>query len=202
MSLSVCVCGYSQQEGLSVFLSCTAAGVFVHCWSGLLSPICRLLISMETGPGAFSHIHTLAINQQVRPGSIPTHTHHTHENKEHTHTDTVASHRKHPGAHFSSSRPHLSSQRIRPGNPNFFVHQIWRPIVTSQLAFRFKWWLFPRGTLSEHKETCSHQLFSFFLSSWDELASTIVWICYLICLATMNGHIETESVFPWTDYLV
>lgn len=47
-----------------------------------------LLISMETGPGAFSHIHTLAINQQVRPGSIPTHTHYTDENKDHTHTHT------------------------------------------------------------------------------------------------------------------
>lgn len=55
-----------------------------------------LLISMETGLGVFSHICTLAINQQVRLRSIPTHTHHMEENKEHTHGDTEPNHRNIP----------------------------------------------------------------------------------------------------------
>lgn len=64
------------------------------CWcvcSLLLQPPLShlpLLISMETGPGVFSHIRTLAINQQVRPRAIPTHTHHSGEHKEHTHMET------------------------------------------------------------------------------------------------------------------
>lgn len=153
-----------------------------------------LLISMETGPGAFSHIHTLAINQQVRPGSIPTHTHHTHENKDYT--DTTPNHRnipEHTLLHLDHSSclrgSDLATQFFSPSNLTIYWHLN---------CFIFKWWLLPRGTVSEHEKICSHQLFSL-LSSRDELACIIVWICCLICLAIMNGSIERKNVFPWTD---
>lgn len=61
----------------------------------------------------------------------------------------------------------------------------------------FKWWLFPCGTVTEHKETCSHQLFPL-LSSGAESASAIVQICYLICLGSVNGLIEDRERIPMT----
>lgn len=89
-----------RTRGSVGLLSWTTAGVFVLCWSVLPLSHLLLLISMETGPGAFSHIHTLAINQQVRPGSIPTHTHRADENKDHTnthsHTHRGSNHRNIP----------------------------------------------------------------------------------------------------------
>lgn len=112
----------------------------VCCWCvcSLLvqPPLSHLLplISMETGPGAFSHIHTLAINQQVRPGSIPTHTHHTDENKAHTHTDTAPDHRNIP-EHTLGDLDHTSSLRGSDLATQIFVYQIWQPLVMSQLLY-------------------------------------------------------------------
>ncbi len=89
MFFSVCVQGNTLQEGL--FGLFRLYGCWCVCSLLLWPPLSHLLplISMETGPGAFSHIHTLPINQQVRPGSIPTHTHHTDENKAHTQTQRL-----------------------------------------------------------------------------------------------------------------
>lgn len=91
---------------------------------------------METGPGAFSHIHTLAINQQVRPRSIPTHTHHADENKDHTHTDTAPNHRNIPG-HTLVALGHTSRLRGSDLATKIFVYQIWQPSDVS-IAFLFK----------------------------------------------------------------
>lgn len=86
---------------------------------------------METGPGAFSHIHTLAINQQVRPGSIPTHTHSTDENKDHTHTDTEPNHRNIP-EHTLVDLNHTSRLSGSDLATQIFVYQSRQPIVMSQ----------------------------------------------------------------------
>lgn len=152
------------------FFSCSAAGVFVHCCSSVsLFPSLShllLLISMETGPGAFSHIHTLAINQQVRPGSIPTHTH--HRRKQRPYTRSASNHR-----HMPERIPsHLASRQIRPGNQCVFVHQIWQPSDVS-IAFGVKHRLKPHDGVSELTEICSYQLLVL-LSLWDESATGIV----------------------------
>lgn len=90
---------------------------------------------METGPGAFSHIHTLAINQQVRPGSIPTHPHHTDENKDHTHTDTAPNHRNIP-EHTLADLDHTSRLGGSDLATQIIVYQIWQPSDVS-IAFYF-----------------------------------------------------------------
>lgn len=87
MFLSVCVCGYSLQEGLSVFLSCTAAGVFVHCWSGLLSPICRYSLAWKQDRERFhTYTHWPLINKSDQ-GPFP-HIHTTHMKTKSIHTQT------------------------------------------------------------------------------------------------------------------
>lgn len=91
-----------------------------------------LLISMETGPGVFSHIHTLAINQQVRPRSIPTHTHHSDEHKEHTHTETRSL-----ITETSQSSLDLHHTSRLSGSDHISVHQSRQPLVTSQLLLLF-----------------------------------------------------------------
>lgn len=119
-----------------------------------------LLISMETGPGAFSHIHTLAINQQVRPGSIPTHTHHTDEDKDHTHRNI----------HTLLDVDHTSRLSGSDLATQFFVYRLlwlWGMTVPPWQRQRTQGDLFPSAVL-------------FF----------IVWIWCLVGLAIMNGHIE------------
>lgn len=104
---------HQRQSLFGLFRCCAAAGV---CSLLVRPPLSHLLvlISIETGPGAVSHIHTLAINQQVRPGSIPTHTGHTDEHKDHTHTYSHSPPTTtHPGAalHFIPSPPVVSVDR-------------------------------------------------------------------------------------------
>lgn len=125
-----------------------------------------LLISMETGPGVFSHIRTLAINQQVRPGSIPTHPHRSDEHKghTHTHTHTELNHRNIQSS-LAGSPPHLSSQWITPASPYFCLS---KPTAFSDVSivasfFFFCWYNYCFHYITKHKETCSHQLFTFIL---------------------------------------
>lgn len=133
----VFVCEETHPTGGSVwvFFFFKLYGCWCVCSLLVQPPLSHLLllISMETGPGAFSHIHTLAINQQVRPGSIPTHTHRTDENKEHTHTDTAPNHRNIP-EHTLVDLDHTSLSGSDLAFPNLFVYQIWQPSDVS-IAF-------------------------------------------------------------------
>lgn len=98
-------------------LNCTAAGVFVHCWSSLLSPICCNSLAQKQDRERFhTYTHWPLINKSDQ-GPFP-HIHTTQMKTKTIHTQ------KHPRAHFSRSRPHLSSQRIRPGNTNFCLSNV------------------------------------------------------------------------------
>lgn len=180
--------------------------MFVHCWSSLLSPICCCSLAWKQDQECFhTYAHWPLINKSDR-GPFP-HIHTTRMNTKSIHTDTRSLITETSQSSLTRSPTHLSSQWITPCSPYFW--QCRQPLVMSQLLlfffffwynYYFHWWLFLSGSITKHKETCSHQLFTFY-SCRDESASTIVWICYLICLATMNGHIEEENVFPWPPSL-
>lgn len=118
-AMMVCVCVCVRKHCLHrkvclVFLGCTAAGVFVHCWSSLLSPICCYSLAWKQDRERFhTYTHWPLINKSDQ-GPFP-HIHATHMKTKSTHTDTDTS----QSTHFARSPPHLSSWRIRPGNPNF-----------------------------------------------------------------------------------
>lgn len=195
--LLILVCSLSHLTRGSVgLLSWMTAGVFVLCWSILLSPICCSSLAWKQDQERFhTYTHWPLINKSDQ-GPFP----HIHTVPMKTKTIQTRAHtvqsRKYPRANFNRAQPHLWSQRIRPGNPDSDPSK--QPFGMSEWFFflYLKWWLFPCGTVTEHKETCSHQLFSL-LSSGAESASAIVQICYLICLGCMNGLIEDGNLFPW-----
>lgn len=180
------------------------AGVFVLCWSILLSPICcgslawkqdqerfhtythwPLINKSDQGP--FPHIHTAPMKTKT----IQTRTRSNHGNI----PEQILIE---PNRTSGLSGSDLATQiLIRQSNL--------LGCLSGFFFFKYvKWWLFPCGTVTEHKETCSHQLFSL-LSSGAESASAIVQICYLICLGRMNGLIEDENLFPglfWLNWSV
>lgn len=130
---------------------CTAAGVFVHCWTSLLSPICCGSLAWKQGQESFhTYTHWPLINKSD-PWSIPTHTHRYVENKEHTHTDTDPNHRNNP-EHTLVRLDHTSRLTGSELATQMFVYEIWQRCDVS-IAFYFKWWPFPCGTV---KRTQGH----------------------------------------------
>ena len=83
---------YSQYRRLCwVFLSCVAAGVFVHCCSCLLSPICWYSLAWKQDRERFhTYTHWPLINKSDR-GPFP-HIHATQMKTKSIHTDTVPNH--------------------------------------------------------------------------------------------------------------
>lgn len=178
--------------------------MFVHCWSSLLSPICCCSLAWKQDQECFhTYAHWPLINKSDR-GPFP-HIHTTRMNTKSIHTDTRSLITETSQSSLTRSPTHLSSQWITPCSPYFWQYR--QPLVMSQLLLFFFF-----GIIIIFTDDCSSVAASpntrrlvlisrslFILR--DESASTIVWICYLICLATMNGHIEEENVFPWPPSL-
>lgn len=108
----------TPQEGLVGLLSCAAAGVFVHCWSSLLSPICCYSLAWKQDQECFhTYAHWPLINKSDR-GPFP-HIHTTQMNTKSIHTETRSLTTETSQSSLTRSPPHLSSQWIRPGSPYF-----------------------------------------------------------------------------------
>lgn len=136
--LLILVCSLSHLTRGSVgLLSWMTAGVFVLCWSILLSPICCSSLAWKqdqerfhtythwplinkSDQGPFPHIHTVPMKRKT----IQTRAH------------TVQS-RKYPRANFNRAKPHLWSQRIRPGNPDSDPSK--QPFGMSEWFFFYTW---------------------------------------------------------------
>lgn len=75
------------QEGLGCLLSCVAAGVFVHCWSSLLSSICCYSLAWKQDQECFhTYAHWPLINKSDR-GPFP-HIHTTWRKTKSIHMET------------------------------------------------------------------------------------------------------------------
>lgn len=84
ISFSVCVRGNTSYR--RVFCT-SAAGVFVHCWSSLLSPICCYSLAWKQGRERFhTYTHWPLINKSDQ-GPFP-HIHTTHTTTKTIHTQT------------------------------------------------------------------------------------------------------------------
>lgn len=139
--------------------SCTAAaGVFVHCCSGLLSPICCYSLAWKQDWERFhTYTHWPLINKSDQ-GPFP-HIHSTQMTTKTIHTHTASNHGNIP-ERILLDLDHTWCLWGSDLATQVFVCQIWQPDVS--IAFYFKRRLSPRGTVSKHKEICSHQLFSVF----------------------------------------
>lgn len=187
----------TPQEGLVGLLRCAAAGVFVHCWSSLLSPICCCSLAWKQDQECFhTYAHWPLINKSDR-GPFP-HIHTTRMNTKSTHTETRSLITEASQSSLPRSPPHLSYHTRQPIFLSIKADSLqWRLNCCFFLAYL----LFSLMTVPQwqHHQT-QGDLFSsavhvLFLSGW--IGKTIVQICYLICPATMNGHIEEENEFAW-----
>lgn len=107
--------------------------MFVHCWSGLLSPICCYSLAWKEDPERFhAYTHWPLINKSDQ-GPFP-HIHTTQMKTKAIHTQTQPNHRNIP-AHALADLDHTS--RLSGSDPatQIFAHQIWQPIVMSQSLF-------------------------------------------------------------------
>lgn len=131
----------TPQEALVGLLSCAAAGVFVHCWSSLLSPICCCSLAWKQDQECFhTYAHWPLINKSDR-GPFP-HIHTTRMNTKSTHTETRSLITATSQSWLPRSPPRLSSQWIHPA-AHVSVYQSRQPSVTSQLLlpfFFFSFW--------------------------------------------------------------
>lgn len=120
------MCEETHSGGPVWSLSCTAAGVFVHCWSCLLSPICWYSLAWKQDRERFhTYTHWPLINKSDQ-GPFP-HIHSTQMKTKTLHTDTGPNHSNIPEHTLLDLDPTccLSGSDLIP--TQIFVYQIWQP---------------------------------------------------------------------------
>lgn len=126
---------HTIQEGLFGLLSWPAAGVFVHCWSGLLSPICCYSLAWKQDRERFhTYTHWPLINKSDQ-GPFP-HIHTTQMKTKaiHTHVHIEPNHRNIPELTLVDLN-HTSCPSGSDLTTQFFVYQSRQPIVMSQWCY-------------------------------------------------------------------
>lgn len=150
------------QEGMGCLLSGVATGVFVHCWSSLLSSICCYSLAWKQDQECFhTYAHWPLINKSDR-GPFP-HIHTTWRKTKSIHTETRRLITETSQSPLSRS-PHLSADQTQ--QPIFLstkAGSLYGDVSIEFLFYRFNNYcqrLFPSDSTTEHK-SCSCQLVTF-----------------------------------------